>query len=155
MARTYEELDRPGIWRNDRFWLAGDHVVHPDVAQVPKIKAMVDVAEKAKKEFKMTEYQGMNYTIVSDLTFIDAPDHAKILPTFEAGVVSPTTSISDVLKYDTDSINPIDAHGICTRTSRTWNARHRIGLAHLLWWSCWMSVYRPRYGRRDDDLGPR
>ena len=64
MARTYEELNKPGIWRNDRFWLAGDHVVHPAVAQVPKIKAMVDVAEKAKKDFKMTEYQGMNYTIM-------------------------------------------------------------------------------------------
>ena len=64
MARTYKELGSPGIWRNDRFWLAGDHVVHPDVAQHPKIKAMVDVAEKAKNDFKMTEYQGMNYTIM-------------------------------------------------------------------------------------------
>ena len=64
MERTYQEMGRPGVWRNDRFWLAGDHVVHPDVANVPKIKAMVDVAEKAKKEFKMTEYQGMNFTIM-------------------------------------------------------------------------------------------
>jgi hypothetical protein len=64
MARTHEELDSPGIWRNDRFWLAGDHVVHPDVAHVPKVKHMVEVAEKAKKDFKMTEYQGMNYTIM-------------------------------------------------------------------------------------------
>ncbi|KAJ9609219.1 hypothetical protein H2200_006991 [Cladophialophora chaetospira] len=64
MARTYKELGSPGIWRNDRFWLAGDHVVHPAVSKVPKIQAMVDVAEKAKKDFKMTEYQGMNYTIM-------------------------------------------------------------------------------------------
>ncbi|KIX06230.1 uncharacterized protein Z518_04205 [Rhinocladiella mackenziei CBS 650.93] len=64
MARTHKELGSPGIWRNDRFWLAGDHVVHPAVAQVPQIKAMVDVSEKAKTEFKMTEYQGMNYTIM-------------------------------------------------------------------------------------------
>ncbi len=64
MAATYEQLGSPGIWRNDRFWLAGDHVVHPSVRHVPKIKAMVDVAEKAKREFKMTEYQGMNYTIM-------------------------------------------------------------------------------------------
>ncbi|OAP59168.1 hypothetical protein AYL99_06466 [Fonsecaea erecta] len=64
MARTWRRLGSPGIWRNDRFWLAGDHVVHPAVAQVPKIKALVEVAEKAKHEFKMTEYQGMNYTIM-------------------------------------------------------------------------------------------
>ncbi|KIW73234.1 hypothetical protein PV04_01368 [Phialophora macrospora] len=64
MARTYKELGSPGIWRNDRFWLAGDHVVHPAVANVPKIKALVDTAEWAKREFKMTEYQGMNYTIM-------------------------------------------------------------------------------------------
>jgi homoaconitase/3-isopropylmalate dehydratase large subunit len=64
MARTYEEMGAPGIWRNDRFWLAGDHVVHPSIVHVPKIKTFVETAEKAKKAFKMTEYQGMNYTIM-------------------------------------------------------------------------------------------
>lgn len=64
MARTYKDLGSPGIWRNDRFWLAGDHVVHPTTRREPKIKALVEVAEKAKKEFRMTEYQGMNYTIM-------------------------------------------------------------------------------------------
>ncbi|KIW49930.1 hypothetical protein, variant 1 [Exophiala xenobiotica] len=64
MARTYKELGSPGIWRNDRFWLAGDHVYHPAVASNPKIKAFLDAAEKAKNEFKLTEYQGMNYTIM-------------------------------------------------------------------------------------------
>ncbi|KAK4940303.1 hypothetical protein LTR10_019519 [Elasticomyces elasticus] len=64
MARTHKELGSPGIWRNDRFWLAGDHVYHPAVASNPKIKSFLDVAEQAKNEFKMTEYQGMNYTIM-------------------------------------------------------------------------------------------
>jgi len=64
MFRTYQTLGSPGIWRNDRFWLAGDHVVHPAITQVPKIKAFIDTAEKAKRDFKMTEYQGMNYTIM-------------------------------------------------------------------------------------------
>ena len=64
MAKTYEEMGAPGIWRNDRFWLAGDHVVHPSITEIPKIKAFIDKAEQAKKEFKMTEYQGMNYTIM-------------------------------------------------------------------------------------------
>lgn len=64
MARIHKDLGSPGIWRNDRFWLAGDHVVHPDVASNPKIKAMIEASERAKKAFKMTEYQGMNYTIM-------------------------------------------------------------------------------------------
>lgn len=64
MARTHENLGSPGIWRNDRFWLAGDHVVHPDVRGVAKVERMVDLAEKAKKQFRMTDFQGMNYTIM-------------------------------------------------------------------------------------------
>lgn len=64
MARAYAELGSPEIWRNDRFWLAGDHVVHPAVMKHPKIAAMVAAAEKAKRDFRMTEYQGMNYTIM-------------------------------------------------------------------------------------------
>ncbi len=64
MARTHSHLGSPGIWRNDRFWLAGDHFVHPDVMHVPRIKGMLENMEWAKREFKMTEYQGANYTIM-------------------------------------------------------------------------------------------
>ena len=53
-------MGKPGICRNDRFWLAGDHLVDPRVLDKPKIKAYVDAADRAKKEFKMTENQGMN-----------------------------------------------------------------------------------------------
>lgn len=64
MYSVHEELGSPGIWRNDRFWLAGDHVVHPDVLDQPKIRAMIKRSDEAKKEFRMTENQGMNYTIM-------------------------------------------------------------------------------------------
>lgn len=64
MARTHANLGNPGIWRNDRFWLAGDHIVHPDVMHIPRVQAMKETAEKAKRDFKMTEFQGMNYTIM-------------------------------------------------------------------------------------------
>ncbi|KAJ9620752.1 hypothetical protein H2204_012162 [Knufia peltigerae] len=64
MDRTHKEMGSPGIWRNDRFWLAGDHVYHPAVSTNPKIQKLLQVAEAAKNEFKMTEYQGMNYTIM-------------------------------------------------------------------------------------------
>lgn len=65
MARVYEnDLGSPGIWRNDRFWLAADHVVHPAAAKTPNMRDLIDRAEKAKSDFKMTEYQGLNYTIM-------------------------------------------------------------------------------------------
>ncbi|KAL4874970.1 hypothetical protein BJY04DRAFT_233131 [Aspergillus karnatakaensis] len=64
MSRIYEGLGSPGIWRNDRFWLASDHVVHPSAPQTPNLRDLVKRAERAAAEFKMTEYQGMNYTIM-------------------------------------------------------------------------------------------
>ena len=64
MAETYEQLGSPGIWRNDRLWIAGDHVVHPTITNEPKVKAYIEASEKAKKDFRLTEYQGMNYTIM-------------------------------------------------------------------------------------------
>ena len=60
MNRTYSQLGEPGIFRNDRFWLAGDHVYDPRNKDQPNVKRLFDGAEKAKKVFKMTEYQGMN-----------------------------------------------------------------------------------------------
>lgn len=64
MATTYDDLGQPGVFRNDRIWLAGDHVVDPRVMDHPKIKPLVAASEKARRVFKMTEYQGMNYTIM-------------------------------------------------------------------------------------------
>jgi hypothetical protein len=60
MEATYNRLGQPGIFRNDRFWLAGDHVVDPRINQLPKVRALIDASERAKRVFKMTDYQGMN-----------------------------------------------------------------------------------------------
>lgn len=60
MEDVYDRLGKPGIFRNDRFWLAGDHVVDPRVNKLPEIKRLIDSSERARKVFKMTEYQGMN-----------------------------------------------------------------------------------------------
>lgn len=64
MEKTYNALGKPGIFRNDRFWLAGDHVVDPKIKDVPSVKAMIDSSERARQDFKMTENQGNNYTIM-------------------------------------------------------------------------------------------
>ena len=66
MEKTYERVGKPGIFRNDRFWLAGDHVVDPRVNHSPIIKKLITSSENARKVFKMTDYQGMN---VSEQTF--------------------------------------------------------------------------------------
>ncbi|KAI1325847.1 aconitase iron-sulfur domain-containing protein [Xylariaceae sp. FL0255] len=64
MKASYDNLGQPGIFRNDRFWLAGDHLVDPRVMNHPKIEPLVKASEWAKREFKMTDNQGMNYTIM-------------------------------------------------------------------------------------------
>jgi hypothetical protein len=60
METAYESLGKPGIFRNDRFWLAGDHVVDPRIKDVPQVEALVKSSERARQQFRMTEYQGMN-----------------------------------------------------------------------------------------------
>ncbi|KAJ3565701.1 hypothetical protein NPX13_g7408 [Xylaria arbuscula] len=64
MKRMYDSIGRPGIFRNDRFWLAGDHRVEPALYELPDVKRLMDASRLAHKEFKMTEFQGFNYTIM-------------------------------------------------------------------------------------------
>ena len=65
MEKAYNELGQPGIFRNDRIWLAGDHMVDPRIMNHPKIKNLVDASEKARQVFKLSEYQGMNVRITT------------------------------------------------------------------------------------------
>ena len=60
MERIYDAIGKPGIYRNDRFWLAGDHRVEPSLYHHPKVKELMDASERAKNEFKMTDFQGFN-----------------------------------------------------------------------------------------------
>ncbi|KAI0392697.1 hypothetical protein F5Y17DRAFT_477390 [Xylariaceae sp. FL0594] len=64
MNKLYESIGRPGIFRNDRFWLAGDHRVEPAIYDLPDVQRLMDVNRRAHQEFKMTEFQGFNYTIM-------------------------------------------------------------------------------------------
>ncbi|EMR71255.1 putative aconitase family protein [Eutypa lata UCREL1] len=64
METIYDRIGQPGIFRNDRFWLAGDHVVDPRVNDQPIPSRLIQASNRAKKVFKMTEFQGMNYTIM-------------------------------------------------------------------------------------------
>ena len=60
MSKIFTEMGETQIWRNDRFWIAGDHVVDPRNIHEPQVKALVQASERAKADFKLTEYQGMN-----------------------------------------------------------------------------------------------
>ncbi|KAK5710464.1 hypothetical protein LTR15_012954 [Elasticomyces elasticus] len=42
MEKTYDSLGKPGIFRNDRLWIARDHVVDPRVMESPKGKSFVE-----------------------------------------------------------------------------------------------------------------
>lgn len=60
MEKTYNSFGKSGIFRNDRFWLSGNHVVDSRVNNLHEVQALISESERAKKTFKMTEYQGMN-----------------------------------------------------------------------------------------------
>ncbi|KAB8269260.1 hypothetical protein BDV30DRAFT_229958 [Aspergillus minisclerotigenes] len=72
MESTYNRLRKPGLFRNDRFWLAGDHVVDPRINSLPKVQALIDASERAKRVFKLTDYQGRNE--LGGITGVFVPD---------------------------------------------------------------------------------
>ncbi|KAJ9131059.1 Aconitase [Pleurostoma richardsiae] len=64
MEGVYDAVGRPGIFRNDRFWLAGDHRVEPELYDKPMVKELMQKSQRARDEFKLVEFQGFNYTIL-------------------------------------------------------------------------------------------
>ncbi|TMW55737.1 hypothetical protein Poli38472_010619 [Pythium oligandrum] len=64
MDKTYNDMGRPRIWRNDRFWLAVDHTVDPRVNHLPKQQMMIKASEDFAKEAGLTNYQPPNTTIL-------------------------------------------------------------------------------------------
>ncbi|CEG47275.1 3-isopropylmalate dehydrogenase [Plasmopara halstedii] len=64
MDKTYQDMGRPRIWRNDRFWLAVDHTVDPRVNHQPRQQMMIKASEDFAKEAKLTNFQPPNTTIL-------------------------------------------------------------------------------------------
>lgn len=61
MKNSLESIgQKPIVWRNHRLWLAGDHVVDPRVYEQPRVRALIEGMEEAKRSFKMTENQGFD-----------------------------------------------------------------------------------------------
>uniref|UniRef100_K3WIL7 Aconitase/3-isopropylmalate dehydratase large subunit alpha/beta/alpha domain-containing protein n=1 Tax=Globisporangium ultimum (strain ATCC 200006 / CBS 805.95 / DAOM BR144) TaxID=431595 RepID=K3WIL7_GLOUD len=64
MDKTYQDMGRPRIWRNDRFWLAVDHTVDPRVNHLPTQQMMIKASEDFAKEAGLTNFQPPNTTIL-------------------------------------------------------------------------------------------
>ena len=64
MKKTLDEFGDFKIWRNDRFWLAGDHIVDPRNYDTDLSKRLLGASNKAAKDFKLTDYKGPNFTII-------------------------------------------------------------------------------------------
>lgn len=64
MEKTYDLMKRPGIWRNDRFWLAIDHTVDPSINDQPKPRQLIQASERFAKEVGLRDFHGPNQTIL-------------------------------------------------------------------------------------------
>ncbi|RKP40268.1 putative aconitate hydratase [Dimargaris cristalligena] len=64
MNKTYDLMGRPGVNRNDRFWLAIDHSVDPRIMDQPRVKHLVNVSESFAKEVDLVDFYRPNYTIL-------------------------------------------------------------------------------------------
>eukprot|EP00051_Salpingoeca_urceolata_P001658 m.42818 g.42818 ORF g.42818 m.42818 type:complete len:1045 (-) comp11584_c0_seq3:583-3717(-) len=64
MEKTYDEIGRPGVHRNDRFWLAIDHTVDPRIYDQPKPKALIAASERIADEVGLVDFHAANQTIL-------------------------------------------------------------------------------------------
>ncbi|KAI0240187.1 hypothetical protein L0F63_000455 [Massospora cicadina] len=64
MDKTYEQMGRPQIHRNDRFWLAIDHTVDPRINHLPKPQELIQASETFAKEAGLVDFYGPNQTIL-------------------------------------------------------------------------------------------
>lgn len=79
MLNVYNRLGDPGIFRNDRFWLAGDHVVDPRNMGSPLTQKLVSEMEMAHRTFKLTQFQGSNYTIMHTEFFRERAEPGQLV----------------------------------------------------------------------------
>eukprot|EP01135_Chromosphaera_perkinsii_P002381 Nk52_evm35s222 gene=Nk52_evmTU35s222 len=64
MEKTYSQMGRPKIWRNDRFWLAIDHTVDPSINHLEKPKGLIKASQDFANEAELVDFYGPNQTIL-------------------------------------------------------------------------------------------
>ncbi|RBR10194.1 uncharacterized protein FIESC28_09580 [Fusarium coffeatum] len=64
MEKTYDQMGRPRPFRNDRLWLAVDHIVDPRTNHQPRQKGLIAKAERFRKEAKIIDFLPANTSIM-------------------------------------------------------------------------------------------
>lgn len=64
MEKTYNEMNRPRPYRNDRIWLAVDHTVDPRTSHLAKQKRLIKASERFRDEAKIINYLPANTSIM-------------------------------------------------------------------------------------------
>ncbi|ETS78452.1 hypothetical protein PFICI_10514 [Pestalotiopsis fici W106-1] len=64
MEKTYNQMNRPRPYRNDRIWLAVDHTVDPRTNHLPKQKGLIEKAELFQREAKIIDFLPANTSIM-------------------------------------------------------------------------------------------
>lgn len=64
MEKTYQQMGRPRPFRNDRLWLAVDHIVDPRTNHQPKQQGLIAKAERFRKEAKIIDFLPANTSIM-------------------------------------------------------------------------------------------
>ncbi|KAJ5081503.1 aconitase family protein [Penicillium alfredii] len=60
ISKTLWQLKSFKTWRNDRVWIAGDHVVDLRTYNTPWNRRLIHATEKAARDFKLTDYKEPN-----------------------------------------------------------------------------------------------
>ncbi|KAL4919613.1 hypothetical protein BDW62DRAFT_209571 [Aspergillus aurantiobrunneus] len=64
MEKTYNQMGRPRLHRNDRMWLAIDHTVDPRTNHRPRQQGLIAKAEKFQREAKLVDFLPANTSIL-------------------------------------------------------------------------------------------
>ncbi|KAJ2737434.1 hypothetical protein H4R23_001848, partial [Coemansia sp. Cherry 401B] len=64
MDKTYNAMGRPGVNRNDRFWLAIDHTTDPRIMDQAKPRELVSTSAAFAEEAHLVDFYRPNYTIL-------------------------------------------------------------------------------------------
>ncbi|KXG51280.1 Aconitase/3-isopropylmalate dehydratase large subunit, alpha/beta/alpha, subdomain 1/3 [Penicillium griseofulvum] len=64
MDKTYEQMGRPRLHRNDRMWLAIDHTVDPRTNHRPRQRCLIEKAVSFQREAKLVNFLPANTSIL-------------------------------------------------------------------------------------------
>lgn len=64
LYEVYKKLGSPGVFREDRIWLAADHIVDPRINHQDKPASLIKLAEQGVKELNIENYMPPNTTII-------------------------------------------------------------------------------------------